>query len=254
MSDPHETSSADELPREMNPDGSEVLRHERKFAEDDPALPHMLSPDEMQTIQSHLEEHIGPFENVLDEIESPDLHIDIIPIPASEERPFLTLCTMGMSAAPMCMPDDADVLRFAELLIALPPDWPLSVEEFKSLGEDAWWPLRWLKELARLPINYDTFLAPGHTVPNGNPPEPFSENCPFAAFLVTPQSVAEESFDLLEVGNRLVAFLQMIPLYPEELKFKLQHGTDALLERLSTLYEDGTVADLADPARPSAVP
>jgi hypothetical protein len=249
----HELEDDDLLPREITPGGSEVIRHELRITESDEDEPEVLSTEEMEAIEGHLEKFIGPVNNILHEIMSPDLHLDLVPIEPGEDRPWLTVCTMGMSALPMTLPEDAGVPDFAELLIALPGDWPFSDEAFEELGEDAWWPFRWLKELARLPISYDTFLGPGHTVPNGDPPEPLTENCHFAGFMVVPQLVAAEEADVLEDGEKQVSFYQLIPLFADELEYKLQEGSDALLELLNEFLSEAHVGQLADPTRPSVV-
>ena len=48
--------------------------------------------------------------------------------------------------------------------------------DFETPG--GYWPYRMLKELARLPHEFDTFLWKGHTVPNGDPPQPYGPNTP----------------------------------------------------------------------------
>src|SRR5439155_3323473 len=95
----------------------------------------------------------------------------------------------GMSEFPMRVPienpDDLGLIpevRFAELLLALPPDWPLAPEAFND--EANYWPLRWLKKLARLAHRMDGWLGLGHTVPNGDPPRPLGPNVRVAWWLV----------------------------------------------------------------------
>ncbi len=50
-------------------------------------------------------------------------------------------------------------LYYAELMIDLPPEWLVQDDD-----ENNYWPIRWLKILARLPIDSDTWLGYGHTI------------------------------------------------------------------------------------------
>jgi hypothetical protein len=56
----------------------------------------------------------------------------------------------------------------AELVMALPAEWPLEQSELED--ESNYWPLGLLKMLARLPHEFETFVWFGHTIPNGDPP------------------------------------------------------------------------------------
>ena len=150
---------------------------------------------------------------------------------------------MGMGAHRMTLPEElADQgLDRAELLIALPPDWKL---DHDSLQDERWyWPIRLLKSLARLPGISDTWLGWGHTVDNQ---EPYADNTELSgAILVVPQQVDEEGFSCQLPGGEEVNFYQLLPLYEDEMEYKIQSGADSLLE----LYE-GT-SFIVDPERPN---
>jgi hypothetical protein len=127
-------------------------------------------------------------------------------------------------------------LERAELVMMLPADWSLHSQE-----ERWYWPLRWLKLLARLPEEEGAWLGWGHTVPNG---EAFAENTRLSSVLLLGAylaqgiaapavlETAEPCMFLLPDGEQ-VRFYQVFPLYEEELQYKLTHGVPALLERFS---------------------
>ena len=79
--------------------------------------------------------------------------MDIAIIAPNETDPYYKLVTMGMGAHDMEVPSQfaAYELRNAELLIYLPADWNI-----ESNDENDYWPLRWLKIIARMPIDYHT--------------------------------------------------------------------------------------------------
>lgn len=229
---------------EVTPGGSEILRHEPGTRSEHVAY---LPEPEMVAICNHLAEHFGPHETVYHELVSEVVHLDLVPILATDERPFHVVSTMGMSALPMTIPEDTGLPRHAELLIVLPPEWPLDEESLKE--DEHFWPMGWLKQIAHIPSDYDTFLAPGHTIPTGEPPEPIP-GTGFVCFMVLPLIMAEEeSAGEVTIGEKTVAFFQVIPLYPEEMALKLEEGVDALLERFEEA--EFPVESLFDPQRPN---
>jgi len=214
-----------------------------------PPPPFLLTPSEMQEVEGFVEQVFGPFEQVLDEIESPDVHIDIIPVPPTPDRPWLALVTMGMSAYPMKTPEG--VPPFAEVFVLLPKNWPTSADEIRTKGEDAWWPFRWLKNVARLPIATDSWVGEGHSSAD-DPPQAVSPNCDFVAFLLTQRLWSDDATALhLQGHTKSVRFIQLVPLFQRELDFRAQHGTKALLEQFD---RSGLGPhELADPKRPSVI-
>lgn len=105
---------------------------------------------------------------------SPSAHIDVPTVPPSADRPFRLLMSAGMSSRPMKTPPGAEEHRYAEIVLALPHDWPLTREAFAD--ERHHWPMRWIERLARRPHELDPWLWFGRTVPNGDPPRPFADD------------------------------------------------------------------------------
>ena len=189
-------------------------------------LPELYSEQELEVIENHIANYFGNFNNVIHEIVSPDIHVDICVIDPTPERNYYTLVTMGMGAHRMKVPKELRKMGLdrAEVLITLPPDWDL-----KSDDEKWYWPLRWLKILARLPGEYDTWLGYGHTVPNG---EPFAENTQLSGVMLSMPYYfgPEASVCTLPKGDK-VNFYQVIPLYENEMNFKIQNSAEDLEDR-----------------------
>ena len=187
----------------------------------------VLYPEEdMNALEHHIEEYFGSYENVFHEISSPDIHVDVVVIEPTRERNYYVLVTMGMGARKMSVPPDLEGYRLerAEILVCLPPDWNLA-----DINNEKWyWPLKWLKILARLPGEENTWLGWGHTIPNGGP---FAENTRLSGImLISPGAFGEESYECELPSGEVVNFYQMLPLYDEEIKFKLNHDAKSLLE------------------------
>lgn len=232
-----------ETGEERTPSGGRIIRHSKR---DRPWTPPDMSDSSPEQIVEHIERHLGPIENVFHEIASDLVHVDVHIVPPRPDRPRITLVTTGMSDLPMNVPPGAEAFRYAELLINLPPDWPLTTEELKD--ENNYWPIRWLKYLARFPHEYDTWLGYGHTVPNGDPPEPFASDVPFSGMLLELPLSAGTEFGRLDISReKSIFFFALVPLYTEEMNLKLQRG----LEYLERRFDKHGIRDLVDLSRPN---
>lgn len=197
---------------------------EREAAGDSPEL---YGEAELEALDRFITGRFGPYESVFHELASPDIHVDICVIPPRPERNYYTLVTMGMGAHRMDVPEGLRdrKLERAEMVVCLPPDWPLSDHD-----ERWYWPLRWLKILARLPGEQDTWLGWGHTVSNE---EPFADNTGLCAVILdVPRAFGGEAFCCPLPGGDEVNFYQYVPIYQEELDYKLSHSAEALFARL----------------------
>ena len=210
--------------------GGDDCPDEECFQDEKSSEPEVYTEEEMEAVEGHIQQYFGPFENVFHELVSPDIHVDICVVPPSRERDYYTLVTMGMGAHRMNVPEELAEYKLerAELAIALPADWKLDQESMKD--ERWYWPIRLLKSLARLPINCDSWLGHGHTVENR---EPFAENTKLCtATLIDPQGTEDGSEVCTLPGGEEVNFYQVIPLYADELDYKLEHDADALLNKM----------------------
>lgn len=186
-------------------------------------LPELYTEQEVEAIEAHIGAQFGEFDNVFHEIVSPDIHVDICVINPTEERNYYTLVTMGMGAHRMNVPAELSEFKLerAELLIALPPDW-----ELENSDEKWYWPLRWLKVLARLPGEHNTWLGYGHTVPSG---EPFAENTNLCGMLLTmPYLFGQQASVCNLPGGEEVNFYQVLPVHEDEMNFKIENNAEAL--------------------------
>ena len=218
---------------------SPILRHEPRQSDFQFASG---NEQNIEAISSHIEQHLGPIETVFHEIISDLVHIDVHFVAPSDKFPFRVLVTSGMSDRAMSAPQDD--LRYAELVALLPRDWPLSQKDFEN--ENHYWPLRWLKTLARLPHEYNTWLGAAHTVPNGDPARPFAKNTNLSGSILLPPFSLPEEFACLSLDDkRVINFYAMVPLYTEEMNFKIKNGADRLVD----LMEQNRITDVIDSQR-----
>jgi len=195
--------------------------------------PEVYPKEDLDALEEHIERYFGSFSNVFHEITSPDIHVDIIIIEPTPERNYYVLTTMGMGAKRMNIPPELEQYQLdrAEVMVCLPPDWQLD-----NLNDEKWyWPLRWMKILARLPGEKNTWLGWGHTIPGDSP---FADNTQLSAMmLVYPGAFGEEALECELPSGGKVNFYQIIPLYAEEIKFKVNNSAEALLN----IMDDGSL-------------
>ncbi|TVX94056.1 suppressor of fused domain protein [Paenibacillus agilis] len=189
--------------------------------------------ESIERIRNHIEKYIGRVDNVFHELISDLVHIDVFMVAPTPERNYYSLITSGMSELPMTVPEGAESYSYAELMICLPPTWNVSQEGFQK--EENYWPVRWLKTMARLPHEYDTWLYAGHTIPNGDPAESYTNNTKLSGMMLAIPTLVDdvESFFSMPCSeDKVVHFFSLLPLYQEEMDFKLKKGVEDLFEKL----------------------
>ena len=210
--------------------GSNVYNYSEKDRSD------FVFPDRscvyMDEICDHFEKYIGKIDSVFHELISEYVHIDVHWIKPTPETPYHVLFTTGMSDYPMYLPEGLDA----------PNDYSHADEAFKD--DDNYWPIYFLKMIARFPHRYKTWMAEGHTIPNGPDAEPIA-NTNFGCILLMPPylSAPQEFLKLHAEDGTIINFYSILPIYPEEMDLKLEEGVDALLN-LFDEYEISEVIDI----------
>lgn len=182
---------------------------------------------DIEVLENFIDETFGEFDGILEEEGAEEGDIEICVIPPDEGREFYTLVTVGMGAFEMDIPEELEEyqLERAELIICLPPDWKI----FSM--EDRWqWPIRLLKNLARLPFEEDTWIGWGHTIDNGQSFDDSTEQC--GSMLIKPVLFGEGEMVCVLPDGRRVNFYHVLTLYREEMEYKMEHGANELLGQL----------------------
>ena len=233
-------------PDEVTPGGVPIFRHPQQRPTPAPEVPSVTPYD--RQITRHIERTIGAAPMVFHEIVSHDIHLDLHIVPPtgeepSEEHPLgthhYTVVTSGLSARPQNVAPRAleSVSPYQELMIALPGDWPGMRPDGtfdKAAMEDPcnWWPFAFLKLVARMPHEYQTFLAPGVTIPNGEAAEPFADNTKLGCVMTFPSILSPNAKELQINDQITIQFYALWPIYPEEMQLKLNQGLEPLLDKL----------------------
>jgi len=201
----------------------ELIRQETTPPADDDILGH---------VKKHIDQYFGTFTQILSVDGTPDLPIQIVLIPPRLEHDYYTLVTLGLSRHRMKFPEERqdEKLERAELLINLPRYWKLTESGCK---EDRWsWPIQMMLSIVRFALNDpEVGLESRTTLMEGDDGIPFAENTELrGTILLWPGPFGQDAFACRLLSGEEVNFYQVIPLYREEIQFKRENGSDALLD------------------------
>jgi hypothetical protein len=152
-------------------------------------------------------------------------------------RDVCTLVTSGMSDLAMNVPPRTKAPRRTELIFYCSQ---LELQYVETI--------RWL---AHFPHDQKTWIGSGHTIPNGNPPDPFWGSSSLDTILFIPPIVKRDTTlpDELILGGDPVHFLWVVPLTTPECDLKLAEGIDAIFR----LFQMNRHPHVFDPKRSSYV-
>ena len=204
----------------------EIIRRETIPPADDDILGH---------VKVHIDQQFGVYTQLLTDDSDPDHPLEIAVIPPRLEHDYYTLVTVGLSLHQMHFSEERreENLERAELLINLPPDWKLTKDALKD--ETWYWPIRMMLATAYFSIeDPNVCLESRTTLMEGEDGVPFAEGTDLRGeILFWPGPFGQDAFACHLPGGEEVNFYQVIPLYREELQYKLEHGADALLDLCS---------------------
>jgi len=237
--------------REVSPGGSTIYRYEEQEARE------LQVPESAGTYLEEIEAHFdglfpGRESFVYHELLSDIVHIDVHIMAPTAEQPFHVVYTTGMSDRPMTIPREIPGkerrdLELAELYLFLPGDWDLG--GVGKTGSDVapaqFWPIQILKFLARFPHMYQTWLAYGHTIPNGPQYDPLDDSVGFGGVVLTGGTGPLSSMTARD--GRKINFYGLIPAYKEEIEYKLKYG----MEELNKVFQEKGLSMILDPRRPN---
>lgn len=217
------------IDNQFSPGGSKIVNDEPAYSIK--AVDADLAKTEK--IKKHIEKYIGNPEIVLHEIKSEFVHIDIHWVKPTKEKQFHTLVTSGMSDLPMKAPKelrDWEKMQYIELIMCLPQSWEISEEAFNN--EENYWPIRLLKKIARYPHEFSTWLWHGHTIPSVGELHYSNNTNLMCAILIYPYLFNPAILKLEIDAKRTIYFYYLLPIYKEEMEFKLNQGFIKFLEKL----------------------
>lgn len=189
---------------------------------------YLYTEKELNQYETYIQEQFGAYDEVLHELLSSDIHLDVLVIPPTKEANYYKLVTMGMGAYSMNVPSELREfeLERAEFILYLPPTW-----DIHSVKEEDYWPIRYLKIMARLPLQCNTWFGVGHTISSNKQNEPFDASTDFCSMMLfNGTNIKYEPLDFRFKDGKKVNFYHLFPLYLEELLYKQKYGFDVLMD------------------------
>jgi hypothetical protein len=216
--------------QEYSKHGDPIFHHEPI---EPPKFEQSLQNPAQREIDEHIDKYFGDIKNIFHEIIPVKIHVDIYISEPTNDRNYYSIITSGMSTLPMKAPGNLSGCKYSELFLCLPANW--NINQNAQEDENNYWPFRCLKVLARFPHDYKTWLWDKHTIPNENPIKPFSNNTKLCcSMLSTPKRIDANFYKLRINKDKTIYFHSIIPLYMEEMNYKLKHGAEGLLKLLNS--------------------
>lgn len=189
--------------------------------------------EHIECLDEHLSKYFRDEEiTVFHEVVSLDFHLDVYFIKPAD-RKYNILLTAGMSAIAMTVDnriEDPENYEFAELMVLVPKD--IEFGEVYTGKEKNSWIISMLKQSARFPHHYDTFLAIGHTIQATADGAPYHEDTKFIGCAILPSVTFDEEFTEFSCGDNKINIYGLFPLYENELDYKRKNGYNGLLDLL----------------------
>jgi hypothetical protein len=203
---------------EVSPGGSIIQRY-TEHASSPIGLPDMATIELSMKREEVYLRRFGEASQVSHEFIPLIPHIDVMEYyRASKDGRVCVLVTSGMSDLPMNVPAEAEAPRRTELIF-------YCTEPNKQY-------IKTMHALAHFPHNQKTWIGEGHTIPNGNPPEPLWGTLNLDTIFLMPPIVIKDlklEEELVLDGDG-VRFLWVVPLSTAECNLKLEKGANAILD------------------------
>ncbi len=183
---------------------------------------HEPEAQHFDAIKAHVERYVGEVAQVLEMTGDDGRTLSLLHVRTRRPAHHQVIVTSGISNTPMPVPNDMEDFERAELLLALPRDWPVSNDTWRD--GDLGWPLRWLEYVGRLPLQFDTWIGWGHSIPNGSPATPIANTAFTGVCLAPPYWLDPAFFQLRADSGDTICFYDLVPVYAEEMQLKLDRG------------------------------
>lgn len=186
-----------------------------------------------ELIDNHISNYFKGSEiHVFHEIPTLDIHLDVYMIKPRDAE-YEVLLTSGMSSMKMNVSEvgnNANDYEFAELMVLIPKGI-----DFGSIypgGTKYDWIISMIKQSAKFPHFYDTWIGVGHTLQATNDMNPYSSDTNYCGCLVLPTMTFPKDFQKIQSPHGIINIYSLFPLYKEELEFKIKNGFNEFVKFL----------------------
>ena len=144
----------------------------------------------------------------------------------TRKNPYHIVFTSGLSDFAQNVSDKFPEFKHIELYFCLPDYWKI---DNKSPEHN--WPIKWLNRIAEVPQKNNSWFGPGDTLPAGNPPEELSDKLKQNHFILAEPMLFSEELTTVNLNDKSIKFLAIIPIYQKEIDFKLRNSAKVFMSK-----------------------
>lgn len=171
--------------------------------------------------------------------------IELLTINIPLRNDITVLMTNGLSDYLMPVLPKHKGREHIELCFCLPAYWDLADRENPRMN----WVIDWLNKLSAFVLEKNTWFGIGHTIPAGNPLAPISSTMKQSYFFISEPILLREQLKPMQLGDKTVHFLSVIPIFEDEFDYKIGKGT----QKFQKKFSQQNVDDLLDDYRSSVL-
>jgi hypothetical protein len=145
------------------------------------------------------------------------------------KSPVFVLMTNGLSDFRMQVPESLQGREYNELYFCLPSYWDWSDLENPNMN----WIYPWIQRLTSYVVKNNSWFGHGHTMPCGKEMHSLSSTMLQNHFILSHPILLDEELTLIELNEKIIHFLAIIPIFPDEMDYKQGKGTFKLMQKLS---------------------
>ncbi len=142
--------------------------------------------------------------------------------------PVTIVMTNGLSNYRMPVPEKLEGEDYNELYFCLPSYW----EWEDTSNPEMNWVFDWIQRLAKHVIEKKTWFGHGHTMPCGSELKTLSNTMKQNHFFLTNPILLENELEKVQLGDKSIHFLAIVPIFIKEFEFKQSRGTFKFIRKL----------------------
>ena len=144
------------------------------------------------------------------------------------KTPVTVIMTNGLSDYCMPVPEKLAGEEYNELYFCLPSYWDWDDPSNPNMN----WVFDWIQRLAKYVVEKETWFGHGHTMPCGSDAKPLSETMKQNHFFLTHPMLLENELQTVQLGEKTIHFLAIVPVFLKEFEFKQSRGTFKFMRKL----------------------
>lgn len=144
------------------------------------------------------------------------------------KTPVTVIMTNGLSNYYMPVPEKLAGEEYNELYFCLPSYWDWDDTSNPNMN----WVFDWIQRLAKYVVEKETWFGHGHTMPCGSDAKSLSETMKQNHFFLTHPMLLENELQTVQIGDKTIHFLAIVPVFLKEFEFKQSRGTFKFMRKL----------------------